>query len=206
MPRQNLSPKDFPQAVLNEIEQLGQNIAVARKRRGETQAQWARKLGVSQPTMARIERGDPSVAMASYVMCMWLINQAHGLAALVAPHNDQAALEQEVARAREKRQAPAIAKARRAPVAGGAASIEGVLDSHLASASRPAPGNGGLGSAVPMAAENAASYARPQPPVALHRPDERAELAQALKQAQGAGNATAEGLAALLLKTKPGSR
>lgn len=36
------------------------------------------KLGISQPTMARIERGDPSVAMASYVMCMWLINQAGG--------------------------------------------------------------------------------------------------------------------------------
>ena len=69
--------------MLREIEQLGLNIAIARKRRGETQGQWASKLGVSQPTMARIERGDPSVAMASYVMCMWLINQANGLADLI---------------------------------------------------------------------------------------------------------------------------
>lgn len=103
MPRQNTSPADYPQAVLQQIEQLAQNIVIARKRRGESQAQWARKLGISQPTMARIERGDPSVAMASYVMCMWLINQATGLADLVAPVNDHAALEREVTQVRHKR-------------------------------------------------------------------------------------------------------
>lgn len=103
MPRQNTSPSDYPQAVLQQIEQLAQNIVIARKRRGESQAQWAKKLGISQPTMARIERGDPSVAMASYVMCMWLVNQAGGLAELIAPQHDHAALEKEVAKARIKR-------------------------------------------------------------------------------------------------------
>lgn len=102
MPKQNISPAAYPQAVLQEIERLAQNIVVARKRRGETQLQWARKLGVSQPTMARIERGDPSVAMASYVMCLWLINQTVGLADLVAPANDHAALEREVTQVRQK--------------------------------------------------------------------------------------------------------
>ncbi|WCM94431.1 XRE family transcriptional regulator [Acidovorax sp. NCPPB 2350] len=103
MPRQNTHPADYPQAVLRQIEQLAQNITIARKRRGETQAQWAKKLGVSQPTMARIERGDPSVAMASYVMCLWLVNQAEGLADLIAPASDHAALEREVAKARAGR-------------------------------------------------------------------------------------------------------
>lgn len=107
MPRQNTPPADYPQAVLQQIEQLAQNIVIARKRRRETQAQWAQRLGVSQPTMARIERGDPSVAMASYVMCLWLINQAQGLADLVAPQNDLASLEREVARARPKPRSPA---------------------------------------------------------------------------------------------------
>lgn len=96
MPRQTTPPADYPQAVLEQIAQLARHIAIARKRRGETQAQWARRLGVSQPTMARIERGDPSVAMASYVMCMWLIDPALGLADLIAPANDRAALEREV--------------------------------------------------------------------------------------------------------------
>ena len=107
MPSQNTKPTDYPQAVLQQIALLAQNIVIARKRRKETQAQWAQRLGVSQPTMARIERGDPSVSMASYVMCMWLINQAHGLADLIAPQNDMASLEKEVARARPRRTARA---------------------------------------------------------------------------------------------------
>lgn len=105
MPKQNISPADYPQAVLQQIALLGQHIAIARKRRGETQGQWARRLGVSQPTMARIERGDPSVAMASYVMCMWLVDPAMALADLIAPLRDHAALEREVARARGPRPA-----------------------------------------------------------------------------------------------------
>jgi DNA-binding XRE family transcriptional regulator len=102
MPKQNINPADYPQAVRQEIERLAQHIVVARKRRGETQAQWARKLGVSAPTMARIERGDPSVAMASYVMCLWLINPQVGLADLAAPENDHAALEREVSQVSQK--------------------------------------------------------------------------------------------------------
>lgn len=108
MPKQNTPPADYPQAVLQQIEQLARHIAIARKRRGETQAQWARKLGVSQPTMARIERGDPSVAMASYVMCMWLIQPDHGLADLISPPNDRAALEREVNQVTAKRRKSAV--------------------------------------------------------------------------------------------------
>ncbi len=114
MPSQNTKPADYPQAVLQQIALLAQNIVIARKRRKETQAQWAQRLGVSQPTMARIERGDPSVSMASYVMCMWLINQAHGLADLIAPQNDLTSLEQEVARTRPRGAARATAQ-KRAP-------------------------------------------------------------------------------------------
>ena len=105
MKRQRTPSDDYPQAVIQQIRLLAENIITARKRRGETQAQWARKLGVSQPTMARIERGDPSVAMVSYVMCMWLINQATGLADLISPINDHASLEREVTKARSRRSA-----------------------------------------------------------------------------------------------------
>jgi DNA-binding XRE family transcriptional regulator len=96
MPRQNSPPASTPQAVIQQIEQLALNIVIARKRRRETQAQWAKRLGISQPTMARLERGDPSVAMATYVMCMWLIKPSVGLADLIAPQADDASLELEV--------------------------------------------------------------------------------------------------------------
>ncbi|MGV3682674.1 MAG: hypothetical protein ACO1PM_23585 [Acidovorax sp.] len=71
--------------------------------------------------MARIERGDPSVAMASYLMCMWLINQAHGLADLVAPLQDHTALEHEVIRVRQKGKRPSAPNQAPVPraVAGG---------------------------------------------------------------------------------------
>lgn len=131
MPTQITPPADYPQAVLQQIELLGQHIAIARKRRGETQAEWARRLGVSQPTVARIERGDPSVAMASYVMCMWLVNPAVAVADLVAPQNDSAALEREVSRVRKPRSRAAGVSRSPAPVApsqGAAAGLAALLN------------------------------------------------------------------------------
>ena len=149
MPRQVTPPADYPQAVLQQIELLGQHIAIARKRRGETQAEWARRLGVSQPTMARIERGDPSVAMASYVMCMWLVNPALAVADLVAPQHDRAALEREVSRVRKPRSSarttsPSSATRPRAPVApapaaapqGAAAGLAALLNPGASKAAR----------------------------------------------------------------------
>lgn len=46
--------------------------------------QWAEQLGISQPTMARLERGDPAIATATYVMCLWLVNPQLNLLQLVA--------------------------------------------------------------------------------------------------------------------------
>lgn len=83
MPRQNTCPADFPPAILAQIEQAAQRIVATRKSRGETQAQWAEKLGISQPTMARLERGDPAIATATYVMCLWLVNPQLNLCSLL---------------------------------------------------------------------------------------------------------------------------
>ena len=84
MPRQNTSPADFPPAIFAQIEQLAQSIVAQRKSRGETQAQWAANLGISQPTMARVERGDPAVTMATYISCLWQLNPALDLTQLLA--------------------------------------------------------------------------------------------------------------------------
>ena len=194
MPRKNTSSADYPQAVLREIERLAQNITIARKRRGESQAQWARKLGISQPTMARIERGDPAVAMASYVMCMWLINQGEGLADLVAPQNDHAALEKEVAKVHTQRK----------------------LDKQ-GSRSPPRPASDRLSTAAPHAAveegpksepafntdssKSLAGTSRPsdltrQTPAAMS--DVRKSLASATRLSDLPSSSTASGLAALL--------
>lgn len=83
MPRQNTSPTDFPPAVLQQIAQLAERIVAARKAQGETQAQWATRLGISQPTMARLERGDASVSAATYILCLSQLNPQLDLTVLL---------------------------------------------------------------------------------------------------------------------------
>lgn len=147
MPVQITKPSDYPLAVTKQIELLAQNIVIARKRRKETQAQWAKKLGVSQPTMARIERGDPAVAMASYVMCMWLINPDCSLADLIAPQHDHVPLERDIAkiRARHTAVAPSVPSQRGSSATAGVAQLAQVPST--ADMARLA----GMGSAVEMA-------------------------------------------------------
>lgn len=202
MPRQNAPHSEHPSAVLREIEQLGLNITIARKRRGETQGQWASKLGVSQPTMARIERGDPSVAMASYVMCMWLINQANGLADLIAPLQDHAALEREVRRLRQKSKPPSVPKhtpvgpTAPRPVAG---SQRGNTPAKPAARrnqkSPPAPAEQSTGGKV--GAKKARAITATESTEAIHKH---------IRASAAKGNATAQGLAALLLGKRPSAR
>ncbi|MGH8888922.1 MAG: helix-turn-helix domain-containing protein [Acidothermaceae bacterium] len=45
------------------VEALGAMIAAGRRRRGWTATELAERLGTSAPTLRRIERGDPSVAI-----------------------------------------------------------------------------------------------------------------------------------------------
>ncbi len=60
IPKKNSKSAGCPQAVIKKIECLRKKIVITRKRRKETQAQWAKKLEVSEPRMVRIGRSDSS--------------------------------------------------------------------------------------------------------------------------------------------------
>ena len=109
MPRQNTPPTQYPSAVLEQIQQLAQRIVAARKRSGATQQQWAQQLGISQPTMARLERGDPAIASATYVMCLWLINPQLNLCQLLDAPQPPALAPALTAGAAQSSEAPAAA-------------------------------------------------------------------------------------------------
>jgi transcriptional regulator with XRE-family HTH domain len=100
----------MPSAVLAHLRELGENLAIARKRRREPLKAWAQRIGVSEPTLARMEKGDPSVSMGVYATALWLMGRASALPDLAAPEHDQGALEDAVraakARAVRKRPAP----------------------------------------------------------------------------------------------------
>lgn len=50
----------------NVLEQMGENIKLARKRRKLTTVQVAERAGIVRSTLYLIEKGDPSVAMGAY--------------------------------------------------------------------------------------------------------------------------------------------
>ena len=49
------------------LSHLGENIKLARKRRGYTQSLIAERTGLSRLTIRKIEQGDPTVSMGHYV-------------------------------------------------------------------------------------------------------------------------------------------
>jgi transcriptional regulator with XRE-family HTH domain len=78
------------------LERLGANLAVARLRRRESLASWASRLGVSIPTLMRVEAGEPGVGIGIYAQALWLIGCDGHLAELAAPASDRGALAMDV--------------------------------------------------------------------------------------------------------------
>lgn len=96
MPKQSRALASMPPIVLAQLKQLGEHLTIARKRRKESRRVWAQRIGVTEPTLARMEKGDPSVAFGSYATALWLIGRVQALAELAAPELDLGALESEV--------------------------------------------------------------------------------------------------------------
>lgn len=100
----------MPSEVLVHLRELGENLAVARKRRREPLKAWAQRISVSEPTLVRMEKGDPSVSMGVYATALWLIGRSQVIADLAAPEHDQGALEEavRVAKARAVRKRASV--------------------------------------------------------------------------------------------------
>lgn len=110
----------MPPLVLAQLQQLGEHLAIARKRRKESRRAWAQRIGVTEPTLARMEKGDPSVAFGSYATALWLIGRVQALADLAAPELDRGALDSEVRAAalRSVRKGPSVEARLRAAARG----------------------------------------------------------------------------------------
>ena len=104
----------MPPAAAEALRRLGDNLAVARIRRKESQRLLAQRLGVSVPTLIRLEQGDAGVGMGIYATALWLIGRVAALPEVAAPQHDQGALEMDVREAVRKRavRSPASVEAR----------------------------------------------------------------------------------------------
>ena len=118
MPKTARALLQLPPATAGAIEKLGADLAVARLRRKESLRSWAQRLGVTVPTLQRLEAGDPSVGIGIVATALWLIRRDGELGNLAAPEHDQGALEMDVGKAialgRSRAQSSAEARLRAA--------------------------------------------------------------------------------------------
>lgn len=96
MPKRPIALTSLPPLVQAQLRQLGEKLSIARKRRRESIKTWAARIGVSEPTVSRMEKGDPSVGIGIYATALWLIGRAQALPDLAAPEHDLGALEDAV--------------------------------------------------------------------------------------------------------------
>jgi hypothetical protein len=77
------------------MRKLGHDIKNARRRRRLPMSIVMQRASISEPTLIRIERGNPKVAMGSYATVLFVLGMADRLADLVDPKNDPVGLQLE---------------------------------------------------------------------------------------------------------------
>jgi len=103
MPKSSVVATTLPPVAASALRQLGENLAIARVRRKESQRAWAQRIGISVPTLIRLEKGDPTVSMGTYASALWLMGRVQELADAAAPSADLGALERDLREARRRR-------------------------------------------------------------------------------------------------------
>lgn len=96
MSKASLALSSLPAEAASSLAALGEQLALARVRRNESQRQWAMRIGVSVPTLIRMERGDPSVSIGVYATALWLLGLSDALGEIASPAKDLRALEADV--------------------------------------------------------------------------------------------------------------
>ena len=95
--------QSLPPEAIAALARLGEHLALARVRRKESQREWAGRLGVSVPTLARLERGDPGVSAGILATALWMMGRVQALGEMAAPEQDAGALEIDTRAARRTR-------------------------------------------------------------------------------------------------------
>jgi DNA-binding XRE family transcriptional regulator len=76
MSKQSAAIQSMPSPVRMHLQELGENLSITRKRRREPLKAWAQRIGVSEPTLMPMEKGDPSVSMGVYATALWLVGRS----------------------------------------------------------------------------------------------------------------------------------
>jgi DNA-binding XRE family transcriptional regulator len=82
----------LPPKLRRSLAKFGSDLALARRKRHVTTAMMAERLGVAKTTYARVERGDPTVAMGVYAMALFVLGFGEALGDIVDASRDEQGL------------------------------------------------------------------------------------------------------------------
>jgi hypothetical protein len=63
----------LPLALRRSLTKFGHDLAIARRKRQLTAGMMAERTGLAKSTYARMEQGDPSVAMGAYATALFVL-------------------------------------------------------------------------------------------------------------------------------------
>ncbi|HRE82812.1 MAG TPA: hypothetical protein PLN52_17335 [Opitutaceae bacterium] len=88
----------LPLPTRRALAKLGQDVAMARRKRHFTVAMMVERMGVATNTYRRVEKGDPTVAMGAYAMALFVLGYSHALGEIIDPKRDDVGLQLDEAR------------------------------------------------------------------------------------------------------------
>jgi len=88
MPKASLSKSGLPSEVATAVREVGEHLKTARKRRRETQADFAKRLLVATSTLIRMEAGDPGVSIGTWATALWALGMLPQFRRLAHPDDD----------------------------------------------------------------------------------------------------------------------
>ena len=89
----SLSTSTLPFVARKALVKLGGDITVARKKRRISTASMAERAFLSRSTLARMEKGDPSVSMGAYLSALAILGLARHLGQIADRTNDTLGLD-----------------------------------------------------------------------------------------------------------------
>lgn len=82
----------LPPGLRRSLAKFGKDLASARRKRHLTAGMIAERIGVAKSTYARMEKGDPAVAMGAYAMALFVLGFGEALGDLVDARKDEQGL------------------------------------------------------------------------------------------------------------------
>jgi hypothetical protein len=82
----------LPTGLRRSFSKFGHDLAVARRKRRLTVGMMAERTGLAKSTYARIEKGDPAVAMGAYAMALFVLGFGEAFGNLIDARRDEEGL------------------------------------------------------------------------------------------------------------------